>query len=225
MAITAYCKKCKADVAPGDSCPQCGGRLTKASRRVAWSMWHTPLRDWMSWNASMRIILPAYMVVVLVMLLAEYLAGGLPALDAMLQGPTMVILGALLAVVLLAAGVILYLQGHDLTDCVVDSKGVHITRYLPDPTPFRLMLRCCPASAMEEMYEMDGTPYAVISRKEVAWSELERVQLWPEKNLVLLYAPRWWMRGTIACTPYTYDDVLEYMRDKVGRKKNLLLPP
>ena len=111
-----------------------------------------------------------------------------------------------------------------LLDCVVDHKGVHITTYLMEPTALRLMLRLrSPALAHQAVTGPAGTVLMVQTR-EIAWKEISRVQLWPEKATVLLYAPNWWMRLAVPCSAFQYEDVLEFMRDKVGRRKDLLLP-
>ena len=62
MAITSYCKKCRQDVPRGDSCPYCGAKLTKSSARVVWCLEHSPVKDWMCWNAVLRIMAPAMVV-------------------------------------------------------------------------------------------------------------------------------------------------------------------
>ena len=50
------------------------------------------------------------------------------------------------------------------------------------------------------------------------------MQLWPEKTLILFYAPAWWMRLALPCTPFTYEDSMAFVRDKLGRKKTVRLP-
>lgn len=214
MSATCYCKKCKRDVPPADSCPYCGGKLPRTTLRVAWCVRHRPVADWICWNAAARIILPVWSVVVLIVILAGlrdvHLVGQLTTLCSLL--------------VLTALGVlaVLCMQGDDLTDCVVDSRGVHIRQYLPDPTPLKLLARFRAPRLPEDLDP--ARPLMLISERELKWADITRVQLWPEKTLILLYAPSWWMRLCICCDPFSYPDVLDYMRDKVGRRKNLLLP-
>lgn len=224
MAITAYCKKCRQDVPMGEVCPLCGSRLAKSAARVAWCVEHTPVEDWLSWNAAARIILPAYGVVLAMILLLEGLSGGGAAVQRLLQGGLMLSMLLLLLVTAFVLLVVLHLQGDDVIDCVVDSRGVHVQQYLTAPTPLKLLLRCRSPRLMQQTDASGETPLVLISQKELAWKDIARVQLWPEKNLVLLYAPTWWMRLALYCTPFTWEDTLAYMRDKVGRKKNLLLP-
>ena len=139
MPITAYCKKCARDVPPGDLCPHCGGKLAKSALRVAWCADHTPVRDWMSWNAVMRLVLPVLLAVLALILLLEGLAGGLEGIAALLRGGLLFSLLGLLA--LTAAGLLVafILPGDDLPACVVDRRSTHIQQYLPEPTALKLL--------------------------------------------------------------------------------------
>ena len=65
MALTAYCKKCAREVEPGEVCPYCGSKLGKNAAHAAWCVERTPVKDWMCWNALMRILLPAALVILL----------------------------------------------------------------------------------------------------------------------------------------------------------------
>ncbi|MDO4838487.1 MAG: hypothetical protein Q4B32_08840, partial [Clostridia bacterium] len=222
MAITAYCKKCQEDVPLGERCPHCGSKLAKSSARVAWCVTHTPVEDWLCWNSVARIFLPAWLVVLLAILLPEILTGGAAALEQVLTGSVMLSMVLLLLLCALGTLLVLHLQGDDLIDCVVDSKGVHVRRFLPNPTPLKLLLRLRSPRLIREMEE--GEDAVLISTRDLPWKTMARVQLWPEKRLVLIYAPHWWMNLALYCTPFTWEDTLTYMRDKVGRKKDLLLP-
>ena len=222
MAITAYCKKCQEDVPLGERCPHCGAKLAKSSARVAWCVSHTPVEDWMSWNSVARILLPVWLVVLLMILLPEMLHSGASALDQVLKNGTLLSMVLLLLFSALVTLLVLHFQGDDLIDCVVDSRGVHVSRYLPNPTPVKLLLRLRSPHLIQEMEEGDDA--ILITSHEILWKDMARVQLWPEKRLVLIYAPHWWMNLALYCTPFTWEDTLQYMRDKVGRKKNLLLP-
>lgn len=222
MPLTAYCKKCAKDVPVGETCPHCGSKLPRNAARLAWCVDHDPVRDWMCWNAAMRIILPLAAMVLALILLMEAMAGGPAGVQRLLESGLLISLLGLLAltgVILLAA---LMLQGDDVLDCVVDSKGVHIQQYLPNPTPLKLLLRLRSPALLQQYDPADGI--LLISQKELAWKDVARVQLWPEKALILFYAPTWWMRLALPCTPFTYMDCMGYIRDKLGRKKTVLLP-
>lgn len=222
MPITAYCKKCARDVSPGERCPHCGGKLAKSAIRVAWCAEHHPVSDWITWNAAMRILLPLAGMVFLLVLLLEAMAGGFQAVDDLLRGG---LLFALLGLLIIVAAVLLLafiLQGEDLQDCVVDGRGIHIQQYLPQPTALKLLLRLKSPALMQQYDPAEGI--LLISQKELLWKDIARVQLWPEKTLILFYAPAWWMRLALPCTPFTYEDCFTFIQEKLGKKKGVTLP-
>lgn len=222
MPLTAYCKKCARDVEMGETCPHCGGKLPRNAARVAWCVDHDPVRDWMCWNAAMRIILPISALVLALILLTEGLAGGVSGIQRLLEGGLLLTLLGLLLLVLVLLLLTLMLQGEDVLDCVVDNKGLHIQQYLPQPTPLKLLLRLKSPALLQQYDPQEGI--LLISQKELAWKDVARVQLWPEKTIILFYAPAWWMRLALPCTPFTYMDCMDYIREKLGRKKSVLLP-
>ena len=222
MPITAYCKKCARDVAPGERCPHCGGKLAKSAVRVAWCAEHHPVSDWISWNAAMRILLPLAGMVFLLVLLLEAMAGGFQAVDDLLRSG---LLFALLGLLIIVAAVLLLafiLQGEDLQDCVVDGRGIHIQQYLPQPTALKLLLRLKSPSLMQQYDPAEGI--LLISQKELLWKDIARVQLWPEKTLILFYAPAWWMRLALPCSAFTWEETLAFISEKIGKKKTVKLP-
>ena len=110
------------------------------------------------------------------------------------------------------------LKGQSVNCLMVDNRGVHETRYLPNPTPLKLILRLKAPQMPAEGQVLE------ISSRQIAWKDIARVQLWPEKCMVLFYAPSWWLRIPVVCTPFTWEDTMEYIREKLGRKRKVRLP-
>jgi len=222
MALTAYCKKCNREVTPGEICPVCGTRLGKNAAHAAWVVECRPVTDWMRWNGVMRYILPAGLVLILLAIVLEAAGGGTAAVETLMRGSFPRVVLWLLLGVILAVFLILLLQGKELEDCVVDSRGVHVTRYLPEPTALKLILRLQSPARLNEM-----DPDARVLRLEetsLRWTNVARVQLWPEKCYILFYAPKWWMRVAVRCTPFSWNDALVFVKDKLGKKKAVDLP-
>ena len=167
----------------------------------------------------MRLLLPVVGATLGLIVLAEGVLSGMTGVAALLSNGLVVTLlgmmGMLLAVMLL----VFILQGDDLLDCVVDARGIHVQTYLPEPTALKLLLRGKSARLLE-----DGERMLLISSREIAWKDIARVQLWPEKTMILFYAPRWWMRVSLPCTPFTWEDALSFIREKIGKKKAVILP-
>lgn len=222
MPLTSYCKKCARDVPVGDHCPDCGGKLAGSAVRLAWCVDHTPVRDWMSWNAVMRIALPVLGLMLAMIFILEAILGGLTGVTELLTGGLFPVLTGLM----LGAGAVLLLvfmlQGDDLLDCVIDSTGLHVQQYLPKPTALKLALRL---KSPQLLQQTDESGVLLISSRGIPWKEIRRVQLWHEKGLILLYAPAWWQRLSLPCTADTWADALTFIREKIGKKKDVILPP
>ena len=219
IPLTSYCKKCAQDVPVSDFCPNCRSKLAANTVRLAWCVDHHPVRDWMCWNAVMRLLLPVLAATLLLVILLEAVLGGAAGVSALLGGALLVSLTGILGMVLALMLLVFILQGDDLLDCVIDGRGIHVQVYLPHPTALKLLLRGKSPRLMDS-----GEDMLHLSSREIAWKDIQRVQLWPEKNMILLYAPKWWMRVSLPCTPFTWEDALDFIREKIGRKKAVILP-
>ena len=223
MALTAYCKKCRQEVDPGDICPLCGTKLPKTAVHAAWVTERRPVADWMCWNAVMRWLIPVGLAVLALALVLEALSGGADAVERLFLGgfplALLTLLGTLLALVFLA----LLLQGKDLMDYVIDSRGVHVTRYLPNPTPLKLAVRLKSPRMMNLVDPEAETPVLRLDERDLPWREVARVQLWPEKCYILFYSPAWWLRIPVRCTPFSWEDAMTFVRDRLGKKKNVTI--
>ena len=223
MALTAYCKKCAREVDAGEICPVCGTRLGKNAAHAAWCVERIPVKDWMCWNALMRILLPAALVILVLVLAAEAVSGGAGAVERLLVSGFPTVLLILLGSILVLAFIALLLQGKELTDYVVDNRGIHEIHYLPDPTPVKLIARL-KSPAMLRGAQQGNALTLKTGEKDLPWKSVARVQLWPEKGMILYYAPSWWMRIALVCSPFCWNDVMELTREKLGRKKKIRLP-
>lgn len=224
MSWTSYCKKCGKDFPVTDRCPECGAKLTGAAMRTAWCAPITPVRDWMNWNAVMRLALPAFATGCFLILLLELASGGPGALRRMLDGGLLPVAGLALFALTVITLLILALRGRELLDCVLDGKGAHVSVYLPDPSPLRLLLHFRSPRLMSAVDTSGRVPVLLLNTRDLSWKDVARVQLWPEKDLILLYAPAWWLRLPIQATPFVWDDALSFVREKLGRKKTVALP-
>ncbi len=221
MPLTSYCKKCGQDVPVSSFCPNCRSKLAANTVRLAWCVDHHPVRDWMCWNTVMRLLLPVLGATLLLVMLLEVIIGGPDGLAALLGGGILISLAGMMGMLLAVMLLIFILQGDDLLDCVVDTRGIHVQQYLPEPTALKLLLRGKSPRLMESL---GGDNLLLIASREIAWKDVQRVQLWPEKTMILFYAPRWWMRVSLPCTPFTWEEALELIREKIGRKKAVILP-
>lgn len=219
LPLTSYCKKCGQDVPVSSFCPNCRSKLAANTVRLAWCVEHHPVRDWMCWNAVMRLLLPVLGATLVLVILLEAVFGGLNGVAMLLSGGLLVSLAGIMGMVLALMLLVFILQGDDLLDCIIDSRGIHVQQYLPNPTAMKLFLRGKSPRLMAGSEEV-----LLLSSREIAWKDIQRVQLWPEKDMILFYAPKWWMRVSLPCSPFTWEDALSFIRDKIGKKKAVILP-
>ena len=224
MALTAYCKKCAREVDAGEVCPLCGSRLGKNAAHAAWCLERTPVRDWMCWNTLMRILLPAALVILLLVLAAEGISGGVGAVERLLVSGFPAVLMILLGAILLLALAALLLQGKELADYVVDNRGIHVVSYLPNPTAVKLLARMKSPALLRGPSGSGPVQVLKLGEKNLAWKDVARVQLWPEKGMILYYAPSWWLRIPVVCSEWSWADVMGLTRDKLGKKRKIRLP-
>lgn len=141
LPLTSYCKKCGQDVPVSSFCPNCRSKLAANTVRLAWCVEHHPVRDWMCWNAVMRLLLPVLGATLVLVILLEAVFGGLNGVAMLLGGGLLVSLAGIMGMVLALMLLVFILQGDDLLDCVIDSRGIHVQQYLPSPTAMKLLLR------------------------------------------------------------------------------------
>lgn len=220
MALTCTCKQCGREVRPGDACPVCGGKLSPAQAHLTWKIVRRPVADWMCWNAVMRIVLPVMAMVLVLALSMQLMADGPAALSSAAAYNMMASMGAVLALICFVLLLVLWLRGPELLICTIDGKGMHIERYLPNPTSLRLLLRLKPLSLLEEHGELP----IPLDRADTGWKDIRRVQLWPEKSYIILYSPSWWQCMAVPASPMLWNDALELIRQKIGKKKDVILP-
>jgi len=105
--------------------------MAKTGYGKTWEVPHMPAKDWMCWNAVLRLTLPV-MAAVLVMILAlQGLSAGTQGVEDMLKGPLLMVLTGLLAMFLPILWLVFLLQGEDVLVCTVDNQGVHVRGMLP----------------------------------------------------------------------------------------------
>ena len=221
IPLTSYCKKCGQDVPVSSFCPNCRAKLAANTVRLAWCVDHHPVRDWMCWNAVMRLLLPVLGATLALVILLEAVLGGLSGVAMLLGGGLIVSLLGIMGMILALMLLVFILQGDDLLDCVIDTRGIHVQQYLPEPTALKLLLRGKSPRLLDSLGE---DQLLLVGQREIAWKDIQRVQLWPEKTMILFYAPKWWMRVSLPCTPFTWADALSFIREKIGRKKAVVLP-
>lgn len=221
MPLVNYCRKCKAEVPPGESCPYCGGKLSQSGRQLSFGAAHTPVRDWFGWNGFLRVILPVLAAVFVITLLAEGMATGFNGIAALLKQGFFWQMVGLLAASLGGCWLLLMLQGPEKVHYIIDQQGVQIRTYLVDPTPVQLYARFLSHGSVEELARSDARPplegLTLVRSICLPWAAVRRVRIWREESVLLFYRPCFWQAAAVHCPVEDLEQAEELVRKKLKR--------
>lgn len=219
----AYCKKCKQEVWPDTVCPICGQKLPVNNLRISWSFGLTPVRDFLSWNSVLRVTLPVLMLVMIIISGVEFGRKGILGVQTLLaQGFWSLLLMLMLAMVAVAF-VALLLRGREEVRYILDGKNVHIQIWQVKPSFIKRIFGMIPPEAQ---VGSAGQYEWMLEEKHIPWTKLCRVGLWPDRDKILLYSPRFWLAAALHASPDTYDDAVRFIYEHVKKRPGVMkLPP
>lgn len=221
MAYVSYCVKCKSEIPVGEICPNCGKKLTKASERLSFGVVRRPVTDWFSWNAILRVALPAVLIALASVVVLELIAGGGAGLIALLAGGfPWLALGALAATGLIGL-IALLCQGEESVHYFLDKTGANCCIYLKKPTRLKLVARLISPSALknsDKEQENIVPGLTLISTAHIDWRDVRKARFWRENGRILLYKPRVWLYMPLQAYGEDYAQAEDMIRKKLGRK-------
>lgn len=221
MPLVNYCRKCKAEVPLGESCPYCGGKLTQSGRQLSFGAARTPVRDWFGWNSFLRVILPVLAATLAITLLAEGMTTGLNGIAALLKQGFFWQMVGLLAASLGICWLMLALQGTEKVHYIIDQQGVQIRTYLANPTPVQLYARFLSPGSVEELTRNEARPplegLTLVRSVNLPWAAVRRVRIWREEAVLLFFQPRFWQAAAIRCPVEELEEAETLIRKKVKR--------
>ena len=230
MPLVNYCKKCKAEVPTGETCPYCSGKLTQTGEQISFGMKRLVVKDWFAWNDLLRIALPVLALVLIIIIAAEASATGMPGLIALLSQGLMGTMLGLLALTLLAIYLILHLQGAESIHTVIDKQGVHVRTYIAEGNDLGLYARFMTQQSADRLAQADDRPalngLTLVKKTSLAWSDIRRVRVWREGSMILFYRPSFWQAAAVRCPGRELPEAEALVRKKLKRfKKVKVLPP
>lgn len=221
-----YCKKCKAEVPPGEICPRCGSRLTRSGERYCFGGERLPVTDWFSWNAMLRVGVPGIGLALLATVILEAFTEGAYGVQAVfVQGFFWTLMGTL-GMLLLATLCLLMAQGRETVRYVLDAQGAHAFTYLRKPKPWRLYARFTAPQAAKALQadapDRSAEGLSAVRRADLLWKDTKRVAFWPETHTILFYRPRWWQVLSIRGDEREYAEAVEIVRKRLARNPKAL---
>ena len=222
VPVMAFCKKCKQEVMPGSACPMCGQKLPANGLRLSWSYGLAPVKDFLSWNNSLRVALPVLGLLALVITGVEWGRKGFVGLQALFSQGLLVLMMILAAVMLFIILIALMSRGREEVRYVLDNKGVHAQVWQAKASLIKRIFRMIPPDAQIGSL---GQPEWMLEEKHIPWAELKRVGLWSDNDKILLYSPRFWLVLTLHALPDTYDDAVRFIYEQVKKRPGVMKEP
>ena len=228
MPLANYCRKCRAETPVGESCPYCGGKLTKAGKRLSFGVSRAPWRDWFCWNRLLRVGLPVWALSFLLIALAEFCSGGTPALTGLFRrgfGLTMLwLLGGMLALF----WALLFCQGQEKVHYLLDKDGVSAYTYVSEEVNnLALYARFLTPAQTEAMQEDEHAlpGLRLVRRVILPWERMKRVKIWREGQTLLFFDPAYWQVLAVTCPVQEFAEAEAWVRAKTKRFKTVRVLP
>lgn len=228
MPLANYCRKCKAETPPQETCPYCGGKLAKTGRRLSFGVTRTPWKNWFCWNALLRAGLPVLLLCFLTVSAAELFAGGPDALALLWQGGFGTTMLGLLGGMLACFWLLLFLQGPEKVHYLLDKDGVSAYTYLPeDAGPLCYRARLIGGARLDALREDERQlpGLTLVRRIRLPWERVRRVRCWREGRVLLFFRPKYWQALAVDCPVQDFQEAEEWVRAKMKRvPKSTVLP-
>ena len=221
MPFLSYCGKCKQEVPLGEICPLCGKNLPKTGERFVYNYQRIPWKDWFEWNRFLRILLPMWAGILLVMMLSEYAAGGQVGLVLLLQDGLLPHAILLLGGILLIYALLLFFHQPEQVHVVIDKSGVTVSAYLGKARSItqRIGLIRLQESPAKTDPEWSKNGFTYVRRTTLTWDRIRSIHFWRGGATMLFYQMPWWLSAAVPYAPSDFQTLQELLQQKAGRKK------
>lgn len=225
MPLVNYCRKCKAETPVGESCPYCSSKLTQTGEQISFGLMRRPVREWFAWNNLLRVVLPVWLLVFVMVAAAEGAAAGVQGITALLKGGFIRTMLVLLAAAAGAIWLVLHMQGVESVHVILDKQGVHVRTYVQQGNRLALFSRFLSDAAAEKLSDEDDRPalqgLVLVRRVSLPWSQIRRVRIWREDSSILFYRPSLWQAAAVRVPVQEMAAAEEYLRKKLKRSKKV----
>ena len=229
MPLVNYCRKCKAETPLGENCPYCGGKLAQTGEQISFGLMRRPVREWFAWNNLLRIVLPVWALVFVIVVAAEGAVTGAEGVVALLTGGFLRTMLSLLAAALLVIWLALKMQGMESVHVVLDKQGVQVRTYVQEGNAMALYARFLSEQAIDKLAAEDERPalegLTLVRRISLPWSEIRRVRIWREGSTILFFRPTFWQAASVRVPVNELEEAEGFVRKKMKRNKKAKVQP
>lgn len=229
MPLVNYCRKCKAETPLGETCPYCGGKLAQTGEQISFGLMRRVEKEWFAWNNLLRIALPVWLLVFVMVVAAEGAAAGAQGVTELLTGGFLRTMISMLALVLAGIWLVFHLQGVESVHVVLDKQGVQVRTYVQEGIPMALYARFLSETAIDRLAVEDERPelegLVLVRRVILPWSEIRRVRIWREGSTILFFRPSFWQAAAVHVPVNELEEAESFVRKKMKRNKKAKVLP
>jgi len=229
MPLVNYCRKCKAETPLGETCPYCGGKLAQTGEQISFGLMRRPEKEWFAWNNLLRIVLPVWALVFVIVVAAEGAVTGAEGVVALLTGGFLRTMLSLLAAALLVIWLELKMQGMESVHVVLDKQGVQVRTYVQEGNAMALYARFLNEQAAEKLAQEDERPQlqglVLVRRVTLPWNTISRVRIWREGCTILFFRPSIWQAAAVQTPVNELEEAEAFVRKKMKRNKKAKVLP
>lgn len=183
--IISYCKKCKLQF-PGDTCPQCGKRLSPAAQRNIISILNRPLRDGRIWKAATLVLLSLIALLLLFVFIPEVLKMGEESAARVWNSGLPQLIFALFPLGLILVAITLSLQGTETIVYYLDTQGCHLQTWHA-PSHLKSWSRLQTRDRHKDLPQQDGSLMHLSQERHMLWQDVQSVKYQESRACILLY--------------------------------------
>jgi hypothetical protein len=183
-----YCRKCGTDNET-NVCDTCGRQLKNTAARYMWRIARVPVLDGIAVRGILRVLLYAELLLLFVLVAAEYLLTDFPQARDLLTASGLLetllvfyLAGAFLGILTLA------LQGREEVRYVLDPKGAHLQTWIC-PSRIRCWSRFLSYDKRVFLTDSTGGPCMLARETHLLWADVRRAEFRQRASRIDLFRP------------------------------------
>lgn len=210
-----YCGKCQRQN-PSSQCEGCGRSLPSTALRNLWSDTRPVLLDAFRVYALLRVLLFALMLLLALMMAAEFLLSGERAVNLLWDGGLLPALLKAYAAGAVLGFAVLGLQGRETVQVILDPRGISRRTWIY-PSRLKCWARFLRFDPGAVEYNAEGVPFMLAHQEYLAFADVRRVAYRRRAGRIALYRPHSFLFMGLHVPREEYDEAAAMIAAKTKR--------
>lgn len=215
--LVYYCQKCQRQ-SHSNICESCGKSLPGTASRYVWSDYRSPIQDMVRVGALLRLLLMSLSILVLAMFSMELIAADAQIVRFMTDSGILSAVVQVFFFALLAALLVLALQGKENVQYILDPKGA-LKRTWITPNRLTCWSRGLRYDKRAIQYNAQGEPFLMAHEEYLVWQDAARYSLRPQAGRIKLFRPYAFLFMSMHVPREAYDGAAAMVAAKIKPKR------